>query len=157
MNIDVWTRQPSFRGIGLPKNDRVKALLNLTTSQKLHETPNVAKDPLPQRLQTVMQDVILDFSQNPARRKYSDATGQCMCLCSSSRLYHFGMDRCLFPIEYLRLQGWGMDVEFPQGSESQLRVMAGQGMALPCLATVIWAAYMLHGLPGGGEPECELS
>lgn len=142
----VWTSRPDFVGRGVPKIERVQTMLDLVCLQKWSERPNRGK------LHEVvwpdlMCDVFVDWSQNPARRAYSGKNGEIRCLCTSSQIYSFEADRALFPIEYMRLQGWGFDIEIPQECTGKMRELAGQGMALPCLAVLVWSVYLLKGLP----------
>ena len=146
----MWTSRPEFQGHGLPKGERVQCLLNLVALQKWYEQPNHAK------LSEVdwpklMRNVYVDWSQNPVRKAYSGKHGELNCLCTSSNIYSFQEDRAFFPVEYLRLQGWGFDVNIPDESLPKIREMSGQGMALPCLAGIIWAVYLLRALPTAAE------
>ena len=46
-----------------------------------------------------------------------------------------------------RPSGW-TDVHVPESvKDDQLRCLAGEGMALPCLASIIWSLYLTKGFP----------
>ena len=149
----TWTGRPNFRGVGVPTNDRVTTLLNLCAVQRLRdEQRQLSCIAGPKPPPSSFNDFFVDYSQNPCRKKYSkQGSGTIHCLCSSTCLYSYGSDRALFPVEYLRLQGWGFDTQVPSQSAGKVQQLAGQGMALPCLALIIWSAYLVKGLPMEGE------
>ncbi|CAE7686341.1 unnamed protein product [Symbiodinium sp. CCMP2592] len=150
----VWTSRRDFVGRGVPQNERVQTMLDLVCLQKWSEHPNrgYLRDVV---WPDLMCNVFLDWSQNPARRAYSGKNGEMRCLTTSSQLYSFEADRALFPIEYMRLQGWGFDIAIPEQCAGKMRELSGQGMSLPCLGAVIWAVYLLKGAQeqeaSGGE------
>ena len=97
-----------------------------------------------------MKDVMLDYSQNPFRRAFTNSCGRNYTLTTSTTLYHFGRDRILLPPEYMRMQGWDSTMVVPGDmTATELRVLAGEGMALPCLASVLYGIYLVKGLPEG--------
>ena len=140
----AWTGRQDFIGHGLPNLPRVHAVVNLTAVQKVRDAGaplHCLQDSQKHRLE--LKKTILDFSQNPNRKAHSK---KCLrCLCSSTQLFRYDQDRTLFASEYLRLQGWGLDIAAPEGCK--IREMACQGMALPCLGTVVWSLFLLKGLP----------
>ena len=157
-NVDstAWTGRHDFKGHGVPNHPRVRTLLNLTCHQKLQEARLHASGLQQQPLPHVFKEAFLDWSQNPCRRAFSDRCGMLRCLCSSTTLYSYQEDRALFPIEYLRLQGWGFETKIPESCHGKVREMAGQGIALPCLGTVVWALYLVKGLPSSEESRAGL-
>ena len=106
----------------------------------------------PSAKQTALQDVYVDVSQNPKfgpmASVASGAADILGCLCTSTCLYSYGRDRALLPIEHMYLQGHRRGFSIPDRMPSnRLRQLAGEGMSLPCLATVIWSMYLVKGLP----------
>ena len=95
-----------------------------------------------------LKDVLVDFSQSHSRRPYSNTEGTAHCLTTSSQLYSFRLDRCLLAVEHLLLQGYPVNTVVPEGfNDRELRALAGEGIALPCLATLVWAVFLYKGFP----------
>eukprot|EP00439_Symbiodinium_sp_Y106_P030818 s7503_g3.t1 len=95
-----------------------------------------------------LNDALVDFSQSHGRRPFSNTDGTAHCLTSSSQLYSFRLDRCLLPVEHLFLQGYPVSVAVPEElNDRDVRSIAGEGIALPCLATLIWAVFLYKGFP----------
>ena len=150
VSVDMWTGRDKFEGVGLPKTARVQTLLNLTAVEKMQQArAQSAAQGQQCSIDDVLEDCFIDVSQNPSRKKFS--TRVVPCLCTSTRLYSFARDRCLFPLEYLRLQGWGLDVQTSACSPQKVKEMAGLGMSLPCLGAIIWAVFLCKGLPNSSE------
>ena len=90
-----------------------------------------------------LKDVLIDVSQSHIRRPFSDDRNIARCLTTSSRLFNFGQARMVSALEHLLLQGYDRSVEVPRNvGPSDLRSMAGEGIALPCLATIMWAVLL---------------
>lgn len=90
-----------------------------------------------------MQGTFIDVSQSLSRRAWTQKNMN-KCFCTSTCLYHYGQDRAVLPIETLFAQGYPRTLKVPgQGtiSHSDLKEFAGEGMALPCLAALIWSIY----------------
>ena len=92
-------------------------------------------------LHAATAEVLVDVSQSHTRRPLSNpVTGVAHTLTTSSQLYSFKQERVLDGIEHLLLQGYPKDLRVPDSvSESDLRTMAGEGIALPCMSMVIWS------------------
>ena len=87
-----------------------------------------------------LKNKLLDVSQSHGRRPMSNAEDIAKALTTSSRLFSFDQKRLLCAEEHLALQGYDFDFEVPEAvSASELRKMAGEGIALPCLACILWA------------------
>ena len=87
-----------------------------------------------------LREVLLDISQSHSRRPFSGPDGISRCLTTSSRLFFFGQQRLVAAMEHFRLQGYDNSLSAPTGvSDSDLRRMAGEGIALPCLGVIVWA------------------
>ena len=84
---------------------------------------------------------ILDVSQSHGRRPFN--TGDVRTLTTSSKLFSFGQRRTLVEKEHFLLMGFDDQLVLPKAiSASNLRALAGEGMALPCLATVVIAVLL---------------
>ena len=66
---------------------------------------------------------------------------------TSSQLFSFKEERLLTGFEHLLLQGYSSETRVPGCiSESELRSMAGEAIALPPLAVVIWSLFLTKGV-----------
>ena len=136
---------------GLHITPRVRAILNLVVASKVAgKKCKTAED-----IRSYIGNIIVDVSQNPARRCFTPSKGIHHCLCTSSQLVHLGLMRVLLPCEYFFLQGHSeSSIRFPNPavftsstgvsppSNRQLRTLAGEGMCLPCLGTIVWCLHL---------------
>ena len=55
----------------------------------------------------------------------------------------------LYGVEHFALQGWDKDkVVVPEEvTEVKIAEMAGQGMAVPCVGSILWAVYCVKQFP----------
>lgn len=87
----------------------------------------------------LLKNHLLDISQNHDRKPMS-VPPAARALTTSSRLFFFDEKRILSAEEHLRLQGYEGEFESTAGvTSSDVRKFAGEGIALPCLAVVVWA------------------
>ena len=142
-----WTSQAGFLGQGLRKTESISALINLAAADVLKAKGVPANKGNSANMQEGMKDVFLDVSQNPTRKPWTNRRGHNHTLCTSSVLYSFAQDRMLFPEEYMFLQGWSHHMQVEESFRDELRELAGLGMALPCLGSLIWALYLVKGFP----------
>lgn len=95
---------------------------------------------------------VADVSQNPRAGK--EAVEICPCLSTGAEIYHYGLDRLITGEELLLAHGWLTQWARPRPtrclSDPQLRDLAGECMALQCLATATVATLSatLAALPG---------
>jgi hypothetical protein len=109
--------------------------------QKQLTDPNVP-------LEMAMAGVILDISQSHERKTMTNQAGQAPCLTTSSTLYHFGRPGMVLPFEHLLFQGHRRTVVIPSCmSQGDIRDLAGEGIALPCLGLILWSLYLTKGFP----------
>ena len=138
--LNLWTEHPDFVGQGLPKTNRVKALVDLAAMQAVGGTVEAimkAKTNLDFFKQKT-QNLVLDVSQNPDRHAYTK-DGKFPCLTTSSHLYWYARDGMLVPLEHMLLQGHRRNLQIPKDMSSRaLRQLAGEGMSLPCLGLLVW-------------------
>ena len=126
---------------GLPDTERVKGMLDAAAFGCCEK--NMSEETIAQNL----RGILVNFSQNPGRRPVSSSSGNAQTLTTSSQLYSFERDRVLLGLEHLRMQGWP-DVQVPEDmSDQQLKELAGEGMALPCIGSILFALYLCKGFP----------
>ena len=131
-----WSSLPvEYRGLNATA--RVREILDLVVLAKLGvgqcrsllmQPPHHAANELSRHL----RDVYVDISQNPARRPYTtDRTSH--CLTTASRIYSFGRQGLVLPLELLYWQGHSRGVRLPSDmSQVRLRDMAGEGSVCLC-------------------------
>lgn len=127
-----WTSRPGFEGRGLSRSARVLDLVNCIAIQKLVTSNTTAEN-----LESELKHTMLDYSQSHARRSATHADKH-RCLTTSTTLYSYGLDRVVLPLETLWWQGFPRSLKVPQQvSSSDIKEFAGEGMTLPCLATIL--------------------
>ena len=131
---------------GLPNmNDRIRALLNMVI---LHHGMDGPQDHL--SLKASVKGIIVDVSQNPGRRPFTNKDGLHRTLTTSSLQVHLGKRRIVTPREMMFQQGYPTSMIVPEGmSQAALKKLAGEGMALPCLGLCLWCVFLLKGFPEG--------
>lgn len=135
---------------GLSLTPRIREILDLVAAERLKSfcgLKQAASSTWEQRRE-LLRGVYCDVSQNPKFASYTNAQGITGCLATSSNLYSYGRDRVVLPIEYILIQGHRRGMQFPHDMRSsEIKCLAGEGMFLPSLASVIWAMYLVKGLP----------
>lgn len=134
-----WTSRRDFVGKYVPRTDRVMDLLNLVCA---HCCEPVLRKTAKQ-INSAMSGVFLDISQSHGRRCFTNAAGFSHTLTTSSLLYSYQRDALLFPEEHMFLHSHSQSLCFPpRMTPRQIRTLAGEGMAAPCLGQVIWAVFL---------------
>ena len=125
---------------------RERCLLNLVAAEKALEAEAIPRTKA--SMKAAMSHTILDLSQNPGRRPFSNKDGEHRVLTTSTVQVHMGKCRVITPREMMYQQGHSRRLIVPEcmGQQS-LRRLAGEGMALPCLATCLWAQSLLKSYP----------
>ena len=127
----------------------MRALIDVTCAHVVSQSRLKMRSVNQQQLRDLMMPVTLDYSQNPVRRSFSGSTGNIPCLTSSSQLYNYGRDRVLCGKEHFLLQGWKPDVVVPPDvSDAKVKELAGQGMCVASLGSILWAVYCVKQFPG---------
>ncbi|CAE7038707.1 unnamed protein product [Symbiodinium sp. CCMP2592] len=140
-----WTSLPDIKLDGISHNARVKEVLDLAVLQYLGRTG--CSDGSEGGVRKKCQDLYTDVSQNPNRKSFTAASGSSRCLTTSSTIYSHGRDRVVLPLEMLFFQGHTVDVKIPDGMKQRsLRSLAGEGICLPCLATLLFALHCTDSL-----------
>jgi hypothetical protein len=142
-SMTPWSRD--MKASGVSQTERVKQLLDAVAAERL----GVENLDLPwSQKQKLLKDVYCDISQNPKFKPYTSKEGITGCLSTSTMLYSFARDGAVLPFELLLFQGHRRDLKVPPSlSSNQTRDLAGEGMSLPCLGTVLWAVYLTKGFP----------
>ena len=100
-------------------------------------------------MQQIMCGKFMDVSQSLRRHSHTNNAGFNHAFTTSSMLYSFDRDSVLSGKDMLVLHGQPKDMVFPPDvPDSSLRELAGEGMAIPCLASVIWSLYLVRQFPG---------
>lgn len=68
-------------------------------------------------------------------------------LTTSTQLFDFQRDQVMSGLEHFVLQGFPRDIDLSHMSEAKVREMAGQAMSLPCLATILFSAFLIPDAP----------
>ena len=122
---------------------RVKAILNMVVGEKMKDVKiKASKNVMPK-----LKHVIVDISQNPSRRNFTNEQGFAHTMCTSARLVHLGRKRVVTPREMMWLQGHNVKTTvIPEDIDHEdLRKLAGEGMALPCLGLALWCLCLVKG------------
>ena len=140
-----WTSRSEFRGTGLRLNDRKKDLLDVIVADRMYRLKKLHKGLDSKQVAELMKDVWVDVSQSHSRKVTS--TPPHRTLTTSSCIYAFGRDRMLLPTEHLALQGhFTPTLKLPMTSR-QVRSLAGEGMALPSIGSVLWCLFLTKCFP----------
>lgn len=111
------------------------------TTKQILDSPNGGK-----QLQALMADVLIDLSQNPCRKAFSNH-GNAKCLTTSTTLYSFARDRIITGFEKMLLQGHSQGLRVPASmADRELGELAGQGISLPSLGLVVVSLLCSTGL-----------
>lgn len=134
---------------GLAMTDRIQGLLNLVVAARIKEfradRPDL-KRVTAKQVKKAIESTLVDVSQNPGRQNFTNREGFTHTLTTSSVLVHLGRGTILHPKEMLFLQGHGAQTRVPRSLKpADLKRLAGEGMALPCLGTCIWAQFLVRG------------
>ena len=146
-----WTGLPDRKYMGITPTQRVKAILDAVTIEVLGGARNT-RMVLQQRdaaseIERAMWDIVVDLSQNPGRRYFSNAEGVAKCITTASKLYSFRRDRVVLPFELMLLQGHSESLKVPQGMRpKELAELAGEGICLPSLGLIVTSLMLAPGL-----------
>ena len=150
-NFRPWTGRRAFRGVGLNRSPRVLDLLDCYVAAELKKQEalllqNVDCERVD--VEDLMQGKFMDVSQSLNRHAHTNANGCNHALTTSSVLYDFTRDCVLSGREMLALHGQPKDFIIPPDvPESVVRELAGEGMSIPSLSSVIWCLYLTRQFP----------
>jgi len=125
---------------GISLNARISAILNMVTAEKIGGDKRKSKD----EILSAVSCTVVDVSQNPMRRNYTPSHGTNHTMCTSSVLVHLGKFRTVVPAEMMLWQGHNISrLTYPDSESNRTwRSLAGEGMALPSIGTVIWCLFL---------------
>jgi site-specific DNA-cytosine methylase len=136
-----WTSRATFRGDGISATPRVLDFLDCVVSSKLKSAPATRHD----GVQQLMMDTYCDYTQSHGRKNYTNRQGCNHAFTTATEMYSFGHDRVVMPTEMLSMHGYPADMAIPDNiTPSELKAMAGNGIALPCLGTIMWSLYLVQ-------------
>ena len=139
-----WTGRASFQGLGLPKTDRILDLLDLFTIKRCKDANHSLRD----NLEEFMAGQYMDVSQSLHRKAHTNAQGCNHALTTSSLLYSFTRDSVVTGRELLLFHGQPRSLSLPVDmAESQIMQLAGEGMTIPSLASVLWCVFLCRQFP----------
>ena len=131
-----WTEGKGFQLRGVADQARALEIIDLATLQYAGYPESMSMDAA--TLQQKCSSLYTDLSQNPARKSFTGKHGHSKCLTSSSIVYSHGRDRVVLPIELMRFQGHDLEILIPHDmSQRSLRELAGQGIFVPSLGTLL--------------------
>ena len=139
-----WTSHGSFKGGGLSQTKRNLEMLDLGFIQACHSA-KCGYSVAAAKRQGLLDGLVVDVSQNPCRAPWTTQSGHAHTLTTSTLLYSYQMDRMLQPREYLLLQGYQESVSLEGLKAESIKDMAGEGIALPCLATILSCIHATKG------------
>lgn len=133
-----WTSRPEFLAKGLNVTPRVKDLIDIIVIQEMK-----AKDLPASEIGESLTEMFLDVSQSLSRNAHTQK-GTNKCLTTATQNYSFKQDRVVLGLESLVFQGYPRgELKVPNHFSNQhLKELAGEGMCLPCLATVMWSLFV---------------
>ena len=154
MSPRPWTACGLFRGCGISLTSRVRDLLDNMTLLACAEKSLPLSSLTGAQIRESVQGHWLDVSQCVTRHKRARLQECVPTFTTSTELYSFSHDRVVLGREMLQMHGHARDLKIPADvPESAVKDLAGQGIALPCLGSVLWALYLCKGFPAVRSPE----
>ena len=161
VSVKPWSsRRQEFDMTGLSQTNRTLEILDLAVIDTLvAKHQGSAADAIfdlnratsTGGLKALMSDIYVDVSQNPARKPWTNRAGVSKCLTTSTQMFSLARDRMVLPLELLYLQGHTREVRVPPSmSQSSIRNLAGEGMHLACLGTLLYCLRITHMLETDG-------
>ena len=132
-----WCGESTFRG-----SRRALSLIDAVVWQKLGKSAVLMTFDEKKR---ALEHVYVDISQNHIRRPFTNDHRITGTLTTSTMLYSFGRDGFVLPLELLFLHGHSRALKVPESvKRTNLKSLAGEGMALPCIGSVLWAGLLVR-------------
>ena len=150
-DLKPWTSLPNREYVGLPRTDRVLAILDCVALEILggaHQAHAILRRSNSiAAIEAALADTVVDVSQNPVRRSLSTRAGNARCMVTGSHIYSFRRDAAILPLEKMYLHGHSRSISVPGTmSVRELEELAGMGISLPCLGLLIVAMALATGL-----------
>ena len=135
----------------LPQTDRVAAMLDAVALEELGGARAAAAIMQNQSaacmIKEALSGVLLDVSQNPVRRAWTNSAGVAKCLHTNTQLFSYKRNRALLPLELMMLQGHTASLKIPETmSANDLHDLACMGISLPCLGVIFASLALSVGL-----------
>jgi hypothetical protein len=129
---------------GIHRTPRVMDILDVHTAATISDLKRKGPD----AVKDCMKNMFSDVSQQVGRKCCTNKDGISHCLTTSTELYSYALDSVVLPMELMQIQGHSSHAIVPQTMKPrELRDLAGEGMNLPCLGTVLWAMYLVKQYP----------
>ena len=144
-----WTGREQFQGIGLSKTERVLEMIDSAAIQMCMQRSVMPLRATPIQVKRAVSGGFVDVSQSLTRNAWAAAGESLPVFTGSTALYSFSADRLITGREMLNMHGYSShQVSVPCGiTDANMKKFAANGMALPCLATVIWALWLTRRFP----------
>ncbi len=145
MDAKPWTSEPAVQTTnGPPLSNRVRGILDAVACEVLGA--QMISSTFKEKLEA-LKHTYVDVSQNPCRKAFTSkrGTGMNHTLATSTQLFSFYRNGFLVPIEYMYLQGHRRSLAIPsEMSQRALRTLAGEGICVPCLATILISLWQMN-------------
>ena len=141
-----WTTRPDvFAAKALAP--RYQDVLDVAwTAHVKQQRTAAAANCLPPPTDTEMRrGFFVDVGQAVQRRPWHH--GPLRMICQTSFVYSFEADGVIKPAQCLRLQGLGKHLNLAKLSDCEIRSLAGEGFAWPCVGSALWAAFLEPAAP----------
>ena len=149
--LKPWTTLPGLEMVGMSRSQRVLEILDcvaievLGGASRAQSVLNLPNSDVVIRKE--LAHMVVDVSQNPSRRAFSNFHGISKCLTTASTLYAFSRDRRVTGFEKMLIQGHPESIKIPESmTERSLNNLAGMGICLPSLGCIIVAMMCTTGL-----------
>lgn len=139
-NMSPWSNQSTFKG-----TPRVLSLIDAVVWEKLGK--HATRMPRIEKAEKLI-DIYVDISQNHIRRPFTNSSGITGTMTTGSQFFSYDRDSLVTPYEQLLWHGHSRTLTVPENIKaSSLKALAGEGMSLPCLGTVLWSGLIARILP----------
>ena len=138
LSAQPWT---TLKGIQLRGVKRLPRVLDLIDTAWMPRTGCAALTA--EQVLELRKGFWVDYSQNHDRQPW----GGVRCLTTSTSLYSFERDREVLGIEHIFQMGWAPSEIPSEMTDSELKDLAGEAQALPCLCCAIYALILAADLP----------
>ena len=143
--MSPWTSK-TRKYHGLRATERIKAILDCVAIEVLGGPTKVAvmKD---HEICKGLENTLVDVSQNPIRRAFTNQKGEAKCLHTNTVLYSFHRDGVVLPFEQMLLLGHSRSLQIPACmKDKDLQSLSGMGICLPCIGLVLTSMMVTTGL-----------
>ena len=147
LGFNLWTGRDGFVGEGVGRTARVLDLIDVAACARLKDLEQCGKgckSKAPVNHRDAFNDFLLDYSQSHSRKPWTRRNGVNPTFTTSTELYSFGADRIVLPREMMLMHGFPPNAKIPKNMrQCTLKNMVGNGMSVPCVATVLWSWHVM--------------